>query len=173
MLPAIYVEFNWKLFFLINKSYKKTFKKNLIMDEMTCNAGLNLLFHVHRFAHSWAIVDDRPDVCARGTAAYFRCLVPFLIINKNGVYCVSFGCDSRVLTFIRWTIRWNNSWYNNYDLVGLPFLWYSRIVFAHKVGEMLWSLYIYAWNALVISYIGSPRSLFLQKVTRPLRKWYY
>lgn len=54
-----------------------------------------------RFAHTLLrgapLVGTGGRMRARGTAAYFRCLVPFLIINKNGVYCVvSFGYNSRV-----------------------------------------------------------------------------
>lgn len=75
---------------------------------------------------------------ARGTTAYFRCLVPFLIINKNGVCSVSFGCDSRLLSVDVFALNCRA----NYTVaattfhitVGLPnpVIKY-RIVFAHKV----------------------------------------
>lgn len=74
--------------------------------------------------------DRRTDGCGRGTVAYFRCLVPFLIINKNGVCCVSFGCDSRVsLTCLfalncRPLISTVNVFRTHHEIPsGCPFLW--------------------------------------------------
>lgn len=77
----------------------------IIMEKTIMKRGRLFYSSTHVVMRICGSSRTRPDRCARGTAAYFRCLVPFLIINKNGVCCVLFGCDSRVsLTFIRWTV---------------------------------------------------------------------
>jgi len=106
------------------------------MDETTTRARALILFSMRIILRTRSGRRTGAAPTGRMRARYRRILslsCPISIItNKNGVCSVSFGCDSRVLTYSRWIIvsaDWNDDRTRSRRYTPIPVIPYNRIAY--------------------------------------------